>query len=671
MGGKGSTAVTLGTQKPAPLKVQPPKPFTGGDAVKAALDLHREYLAARDEYVKWASDPTRCAKKYIADWCTGLAKEKKFKKKVNHEKLQGFLTSDLGDDAAGRHKFEVKADALTKKLDDPDLIAALKSVGTLGKKLYSVLVQGLGESVAGGVWIERQLDDAGSLWAWVKDPADAPKKDAPEPPDREPPPEAKGFWAWWKETLSKGGAGEAQEKVEAVQKVFEGIEPFADALAEFTGTITRLKAEKAVEVIAQLIVVRYSLTAVDLTTRTVIHVEGGLVRATLIQREVIVLKEVEEAKAWLPKVQGGLEWFGRIVAVVNLAAKINVMVHDPSLRNGIDLAGGMAGVIGLSKTAGEAADDFAKSFLRTGRSVAADGLPDAAVATTDVAAAAADATTVAAEGFGTLVLKGLAEKANAIAVVTGLCDAVTGTMDAYEEYKKGNMAGVASKAAVAVGGAMVAIGAGMMLAGAGTTATVFGAPLGVVLFVGGAIVGIAGAIAGLFTSESALELWCEHCEFGSRASKKDSDFKGWPGNFKKQMTALTDAIYGVNFKGSVSQDFTEIELECPTLTKVSKVSGFLNVTGSNTASTQETAWSGDIVEGMSGRATVDLTWDGNRLKSMKLKVKMPFELTDGKKVTWGHAHLSLKLDPDGGGSMQLERGADFKQGWGDWAKSWL
>ncbi|HUJ26446.1 MAG TPA: hypothetical protein VLW85_10530, partial [Myxococcales bacterium] len=497
----------------------------------------------------------------------------------------------------------------------------------------------------------------------VKDPADAPKKDAKEDPDREPPPEEKGFWDW----LMKE-PGEAQEKVEALQKVFEGIEPFADALAEFTGTITRLKAEKAVEYIAQLIVIRYSLTAVDLTTRTVIHVEGGLVQATLIKREVIVLKEVEEAKAWLPKVQGSLEWFGRVVAVVNLAAKINVMVHDPTVRNGIDLAGGMAGVIGLSGKASEAADDFARSFIRTGRTVGSEGLPDAAAATADAAAVAADTTTVAAEGFGTLVLEGLAKKAGAIAVITGLCDAVTGTMDAYEEYKKGNLAGVASKAAVAVGGAMVAIGAGMMLAGAGSTATIFGAPLGIVLFVGGAIVGIAGAIAGLFTGESALELWCEHCEYGSRSDKNDADFKGWLGNFKLQLTRLTDAIYGVNFKGKVEQGTTEIEIECPTLTKASKVSGFFNV---HSSLDMATAWQGDIREGMSGNATVDLAFDNNRLKSMKLKVKMPFVDHDNKKVTWTGGTIALDLDPDGSGEMKLRRTGELKEGFIDWVKSSL
>src|SRR5205814_4354660 len=116
-----------------------------------------------------------------------------------------------------------------------------------------------------------------------------------------------------------------------------------------------------------------------------------------------------------------------------------------------------------------------------------------------------------AVGFGKILAEGLAKKLSVLAVVAGVADTITGSQEAYEEYGKGNFAGVAAKAAVAAGGALLAVGGTMIVTGFAADATVVGLPLGIVLFIGGNIVGSAGALASLIFSQFDLEVWVEPC----------------------------------------------------------------------------------------------------------------------------------------------------------------
>src|SRR5437588_465518 len=103
-----------------------------------------------------------------------------------------------------------------------------------------------------------------------------------------------GFWA---SLATKEGSAEAAEGSEFVKKPFEFAEPFLDALGEFVGNIVRVKRETAVQYIAQLIAVRFQLRAVDLVTKDVIEIRGGMVAAVLYRREVTYLVKTQPLEA--------------------------------------------------------------------------------------------------------------------------------------------------------------------------------------------------------------------------------------------------------------------------------------------------------------------------------------------------------------------------------------
>jgi hypothetical protein len=614
-----------------------------GDARKA----HKAYLDVRDDYVKWMIDPDNCAKRYLGEWCEGLAKEKKFKKVIDTARLDADKHAAV-EEAKKKHELiEKRADEYIAVLSGERLLRQLRRMGAAGQREWASLVQGMGESVAGGKWIERELKNE------------------------------EGFWA---SLGTKEGSAEAAEKSEGIKKPFEFAEPFFDALGEFVGTIVRVKRETAVDYIAQVVAVRFRVRAVDLVTKDVLEIRGGMVAAVLYQRRVTYLTktrllDAKTAEAISHGASGVLDAFGKVIAVVNFAAKLDVLCNDPSLKNWISATGALAELLG----AFESVNEYVNSFVRTGRTLGEDGAPKALEAATEVGEAGAKVAVEGAEevalGFGEVVIKGFAKRAGVLAVVAGLADAITGSMEAYEEYDKGNFTGMSAKLAVATGGLLVAAGATICMAGGAVTATVAGAPLGVVLLVTGTLVAAAGAIAGWIWSESDLEVWAEHCLYGKRYGK--DKYASYAGDFKKQMEELSEVLYQVRVKGDLRQDVTELEIEASNLTKASKMTCFVTVQGDDFGSTtmgargerplrdDESDCRIEFVP--EGLAEKDAGALGNpHLKKVTLRVSMPYAtgsyLSGKARVNWTKMTIGVGIDAQGDGQNKLKRLVEVKQG---------
>ena len=625
------------------------------EIIPKARKAHKAYLDARDDYVKWMVDPKGSAKRYLGEWCEGLAKEEKFKKRLDTAKVETEKDDYLKKKDEKHDLIEKRADEYIAILSSERLLRRLRQMGAAGQREWASLVQGLGESVAGGKWIERELENE------------------------------EGFWA---SLATKEGSAEAAEGSELVKKPFEFAEPFLDALGEFVGNIVRVKRETAVQYIAQLIAVRFQLRAVDLVTKDVIEIRGGMVAAVLYRREVTYLVKTQPLEAIGHGVTGVVDAFGKLVAVVNFAAKLDVLCNDPSLKNWISATGAFAELLQAFKSV----DEYVNSFVRVGRTLGEDGAPKAIEVAGAGAKVAAEGAEEVAVGFGELVVKGFAKKAGVLAVVAGLADAITGSMEAYDEYEKGNFKGMSAKLAVATGGLLVAAGATICMAGGAVTATVAGAPLGIVLLVVGTIVAAAGAIAGWAWSESDLEVWAEHCYYGKRYAKDKYGY--YLDDFKKQIEELSDVLYQVRVKGDLRQDVTEIEIEPSNLTKASKMTCYVSVQGDDFGSTlmgvrdrplrdDEPDCRIEFVEpglaeklkererkiedaasedGGSGAAPVR----NQHLKKVTLKVTMPYAtgsyLSGRSTVNWKSMTIIFGIDVHGDGQNKLTRRVEIKQG---------
>jgi hypothetical protein len=592
------------------------------DVLPKARILHKYYLDARDAFVKWSAEPDQSAKRYIAQWCEGLAKNEKFKKRIDVYAIEKDKQEYEETAARIRANIEDKAKALREALNDPKLKRQLKSMGAEGVREGAALVQGMGESLTGGSWIERELSESGE-----------------------------GILSW---ILSKEGAEKSGETVEAVKKPFEVIEPVLDALAEAAGTVVRLQREKAVEYVAHIISVRFNVRVGDLITRQAIEIRGGMTAAVVYRREITVLQQTTllSGKA-VEKFGKGLEAFGRLVAALNFAAKVNLLVQDPSFKNAMSTVGSLAELLETSETVAS----LSKKLLRYGREVAEDGAPRA-LEVAGEAAEVAQAAGSAGRTFLEFLGKSVAKKLTPLAVVAGVADTITGSMEAYDEVEKGNYAGATAKMAVAAGGLLIAA-AGILEVSGLLDATGVGAPAGLVLGIVGLLVGAAGAIAGLFTGESELEAWADHCQYGMHAFQHK--YGAFEGHLDKQIEALTDAVYTVKVKGEVKQDVSHVEIEPTGLTKASKMTCFVNASGGLTmaGARQELPVRDD-------QPDCAIEFAGNEIKKIKLRLQMPF-VPD---VTWTKLTVNCTLDPDGDGSS-FKRSATIERGFMDWVWSKL
>ena len=190
-----------------------------------------------------------------------------------------------------------------------------------------------------------------------------------------------------------------------------------------------------------------------------------------------------------------------------------------------------------------------------------------------------------------------------------------------------------------------------------------GAPAGIVIGILGLLVGAAGAIASLFTSESELEVWADHCLYGTRYGK--DTYASWKDNLAKQLEALNDALYQVRVKGDVKQGVSHLEIEPTGISKSSKMTCYINASSDLTMypARQDLPLRDDQrdcqIEFGEGEGA-------NYVKKIKLSIDMPF----APDVTFNHLTVILTIDPDADGTA-LKRTAVVKQGWMDWVWSKL
>ena len=607
---------------------EPPKAPEAEDLIPKARLLHKAYLDARDELVKWSVEPERAGRRFVGEWCEGLAKDEKFKDRIDLGKLQQGKQQDQDEMRQKQEEVERRAKELLDFLDDPRLKKQLRKSGAAGMREAASLVQGVGESLSGGAWIARQVEAVEG---------------------------GEGLLSW---VLSKEAAEQAVTTTEGIHKGESALDAVLEALAEAAGTLVRLKQDKAVEYIAEIVAVRFKLRVANLVTHEWIEIHGGMVSAVLYRREITVLRAEKLLDHHTIETFGkALGTFAKLVAAVNLLAKLDLLVHDPSLKNVISTVGGLAELLDTFETA----RSMANKFVRYGREVAEDGAPKAVefVAETGEVAAA-----TGGRRFLTFLGESVGKKLTPLAVVAGAADAVTGSMEAYEEADKGNISGAVAHSGVALGGALMAIAGTMELTGLGADATVFGAPAGIVLGILGLIVGVAGAIASIFTSESELELWAEHCRYGRRYGR--DKYAGWKDNLERQIDALTEALYQVRVKGDLKQDVSHVEIEPTGLTKASKMTCFVNVSSDLTMMTarqdlplRDDQKDCEIEFGDGERA--------NFVKTIKLRVDMPRQ----QGVIWSKMMLVFSVDPEGDGVAPFKRTAELTQGVLEWIWSKL
>jgi hypothetical protein len=347
-----------------------------------------------------------------------------------------------------------------------------------------------------------------------------------------------------------------------------------------------------------------------------------------------------------------LDSVGKVFAVVNFAAKLNSLNNDPSFKNSVSAMGALAELLGTS----EKATTFVNKLARYGREVGEDGAPKAVEL---VAEAGEEAAETAGRTFLRFLGEAVVKKLSVLAVISGVADAVTGTMEMYDEWKKDNTAGAGAKFGVALGGALIAAAGTIEVISVVFDLSIGGSLLGIVLGILGLVLGMAGAIASLFTAESELEVWADHCAYGKHPG--GGHYAGWKGDFAKQLEGLNDALYQVRVKGEIKKDVSHLEIEPTFLTRSSKVKCFVNASSSLSMMTarQELPIRDDQsdceIEFGSGQ-------QADYVKRIKLRVDMPHAFPP---VMWEKLTVVFAIDSDGAGAA-IHRTAEVKQGVLEW-----
>lgn len=168
--------------------------------------------------------------------------------------------------------------------------------------------------------------------------------------------------------------------------------------------------------------------------------------------------------------------------------------------------------------------------------------------------------------LGLVRTAGKATSATVLAIVAGICEAITGSIDAHDRWSKGDIDAAVAYGTGAAAGATSAIGAGLIIWGAGTS----WAGVGVVLLVAGAIVSLVSLLAGFLLDDHPLELWVSNCRFGEDYGK-NSAYRSWVGKPRVQVEALHNIITGMEFEGQFKSNFHKVTVRPGLILTCSKV----------------------------------------------------------------------------------------------------
>ncbi|WP_437306888.1 hypothetical protein [Sorangium sp. So ce388] len=166
------------------------------------------------------------------------------------------------------------------------------------------------------------------------------------------------------------------------------------------------------------------------------------------------------------------------------------------------------------------------------------------------ASALANAITLLAPAIERGLGKGAAHRLPIIGMIGACMDIVGFSALTVEKIDSGDIDAAIASTAIVVGSALcvVATGVGMAKTGGVVASTVEGAPLGGVLALLGLIVSGVGYIMLEYATDTDLEQWLLHCEWGVEAGAHPSgalevggktyDYSMWPGNYDVQIEAL-------------------------------------------------------------------------------------------------------------------------------------
>jgi hypothetical protein len=169
----------------------------------------------------------------------------------------------------------------------------------------------------------------------------------------------------------------------------------------------------------------------------------------------------------------------------------------------------------------------------------------------------------------------VAEKTLAIiGFVSAVLDAIGGVFDAISMAKRNDYSAMAGYGMVAVGSAVIALGCATVIAGAGASASVVGLPLGLVVAIVGGILVAAGWLIAVFTRDSDIELYVNHCYWGKYYGQgSDSPkwalkpFQNWANDYRVQLEALFNILAGFTVE---SADYSAVTIRSGMVQPTSK-----------------------------------------------------------------------------------------------------
>ncbi|QRK04075.1 LysM peptidoglycan-binding domain-containing protein [Archangium violaceum] len=391
-------------------------------------------------------------------------------------------------------------------------------------------------------------------------------------------------------------------------------------LAEFAPTIVRWKQEEALGYIEHLIIQRVRGISVDLLRKKVnLYETTTIVRVrqtftiTVLTPEHIRLNETPNAQ----RISGFLN---KAFEAINLALALNELSKKQGTKEILSAVGAVAAMLEQFKSVTTVLT--ARKWMRVA-------------------------------GAGT--------EASVLAIITGVCDAVTGSMDAWDRASKGDYDAALLYGAGAAGGAAAAVGASLIVFGAGTSWT----GVGVVVLLAGAIVSLGAALASVFGNfdDTALQLWVLNNRFGNDGDDPASEFREWKNNPTRQLEGLKDALALVEFEGSFSEERHQIVI------KPSMV-----LTCSQVRMTIGAAWDLGGYQHWRNRLlderSASLKLEGNRVTEITITVPQP--PGQRKQVLYTELRVEMLVDAyNDGKTMTYKRSAKLSPSVTERIRSWF
>ena len=311
---------------------------------------------------------------------------------------------------------------------------------------------------------------------------------------------------------------------------------FWRTLGAFSPMIVLQKKSEALEYIEKLI---HRKTAIDIPKLNIMRarwdiIPAGSIIAERVRQEIPIL--TFEMKDNLKGIKGVA---AKTLDLVNVAFALYALQKKKDTREAINTIGAVTGLIDKFEKATLALAEFELAGLRLG------------AVYTKYARVAGPA------GAFKLIPK-LATKISILSLISGICETITGSIDAYDRSAKGDYNAAVAYGFVATGGLATAIGAGMMIFGGSTAWTGIGA----IVLVAGAMVSLIATIASWFLTDSPLQDWIRNNRFGKHVqfsmpmfgSIKDAlkEAQQRKLDYKTQLTELKKIITVVAFEKDFS-----------------------------------------------------------------------------------------------------------------------